>query len=66
MSENGTQARSIKLVDEFIQSLSETEDIDQDVVAIIHQLHKKGRLTSRRLLGALAKQREELQNAQDP
>ena len=64
MAQQATQSRSERLIDEFVENLSEVEGLDKDVVALIQKLHQRGRLDSMNLLRELASQREEWEHAE--
>lgn len=64
MAQQATQSRSERLIDEFVENLSEVEGLDKDVVALIQKLHQRGRLDSKNLLRELASQREEWEHAE--
>lgn len=53
-----------QLIDEFIQKLTDIEELDADVVAVIQGLHQAGHLDSKNLLKRLAAQREEWDDGQ--
>lgn len=64
MTQEAPQSRNEKLIDEFVESLSEMEELDKDVVTLIQTLHEHGRLDSKNLLQGLATQREEGEHAE--
>ena len=64
MAQQAARSRSERLIDEFVESLSEMEGLDKDVVTLIQELHQRGRFDSKNLLRELASQREEWEHAE--
>jgi len=64
MAQQAARSRSERLIDEFVESLSEVEGLDKDVVTLIQKLHQHGRFDSKNLLQELASQREEWEHAE--
>ena len=64
MAQQAARSRSERLIDEFVESLSEVEGLDKDVVTLIQELHQRGRFDSKNLLRELASQREEWEHAE--
>jgi len=64
MAQQAVRFRGERLVDEFVESLTNVEGLDSEVVALIQRLHQRGRLGSRNLLRELANQREGWEHAE--